>query len=387
MSNLSNIGSELAAVVQHLPIETCDEAVKDLEERQAQVLAIAAEAPNLHLLLGEAAAKLALAGSLLAEASGAITNYMNAAGLPADEVYSQSHGTQPAITVVPPDAQPDREYFFGIDIRQSDPYELAERLAAERGFKETASIPAGSLALTTELNGKPYEDLPLTTRDELLEIARAREADFRRNNVNSARSPKSSSLEALINQTKGPLLEIGGPSQTVGGSLRVDFTSVNKPLIVANLYPQHVRSARWHSPFFGEVESTECPGSTYQFRGEEQLQDPETWCNVFRIPDAKIDATDMPDGEGYLGAIYTRAMPTDAEASLLETEAPRTLEPNGLLIIVQAKPKTMQLLAASPYFEVVKSQSLKSALQPSTARVVLRRNNTPYQFTDKPSIP
>jgi hypothetical protein len=283
---------------------------------------------------------------------------------------------------VPSDPQPapeSKEDRTGYEPWQPYMGTLQERV----GDKLTPSkvVPLGSLALSDEVNGVPYEDLPYTTAEELIEISATKEAELqeaREASGEQPKPPKTSSVEGMISRTEGPFLEIGGPSQAAGGRTSIDFEAVDKPLIVSNVYPQYVRVGYWRNPIGGEVFNTERPGLAYRIIGEESLQDPITWESVRRMPDAKIDGENLPEGEGYLGAIYARAVVPEVELPLITNEAPRCLETGGIFVMDRIKAEAITALRESPYFDILKLK--RHGIDP-TARwtsAVARRNDVPY---------
>jgi hypothetical protein len=143
---------------------------------------------------------------------------------------------------------------------------------------------------------------------------------------------------------------------------------------VSNVQQEFVRVGTWQSPIFGILKATERPrglrGITYRFRYEEPQWDPETFQSVEQDLDLFADATRLPIARGKLGALYARALHTKVEKSLVAHEAPRTLEPGGILVIERMKKATQ----APDFFDVIASKKAGKGL----VNLVLRRNNTPY---------
>jgi hypothetical protein len=228
--------------------------------------------------------------------------------------------------------------------------------------------------VTTNESNEPlsFEEKPCNTREELLEIAAVKQAEY--NEAQAAKPqkkpPKESSIEGMISKTTGPFVEVGGPSEATYGLSEpiVDFEAVDKPLVVSNVRRQNVMEGIWRSPIYGETHAVERPGATYLLKDI-------GFGSAEHTLDAKLDAADMPDGEGYLGAMYARALYLEIEFPFVMEEAPRVLETDGILVVEKMKPDTLEALRDSRYFDVV---SVKRPRGEPGHTVVVRRNNLPY---------
>lgn len=188
------------------------------------------------------------------------------------------------------------------------------------------------------------------------------------------------SPEALIDQTAGPFLEVGGPTQHLFGEPVVNFEEIEKPLIVSNVIPPYVREGYWVNRFYrvahiSSFHNTERPtglrGKLHKFWGEGVKQ--EDTVPVEQHLDLYADATALPVASGKVGALYASALQPEVETPFLKEEAPRVLEPGGILVIENAK-KTVVDGDVAEYFDVLKRKKVGKQV----VSLVLQRNETSY---------
>jgi len=189
------------------------------------------------------------------------------------------------------------------------------------------------------------------------------------------------SVENMINQTNGPFLEVGGPTQHFPERPSIDFGKIDKPLIVSNIEPNYVREGWWHSPLFGDHFGTEPPkgwkARTYRFMQENYLQ-ADDFSPVVHKLDLVADATALPIATGALGALYASKPQSSMVPGFLGAEAPRVLEPGGILVIEKIKKEDAKTIP--PYFDVVRSNNASHAGR-AALNMVLRRNEIPYKVS------
>jgi hypothetical protein len=187
------------------------------------------------------------------------------------------------------------------------------------------------------------------------------------------------SVEDRINQTSGPFLEIGGPVRTPGARPMIDLRKISKPLLVSNVQREHVQQRFWYFPLYPGINfySTKPPtgikGLIYKAGDSEFVLHNSQL--VEHPLDLFADATALPIGRGKLGALYTAALERSAEPDFIGHEAPRTLEPGGVLVAEGVKP--LGIAAIPEYFDIVGRTDYKTEGEPR-ANIVLQRNDVPY---------
>jgi hypothetical protein len=216
---------------------------------------------------------------------------------------------------------------------------------------------------------------------QIHEIAARRQAE-RIQSPGGGRKPGVNSLENRINRTSGPFIEVGGPTQYFGKRPPVDFGLVEKPLVVSNAPGSKpiVYENVWRSPFFGETVGDERPsgwrGRTYRFWNERPMRVGDGFYPEYVEADLDLhlDATDLPEGQGYVGALYSSALPSDVESPFVSTQAPRVLEEDGMLIVHDVKKESVEAVSHSPYFRDVRVRRVAG-----NRLLTAQRNGTPYR--------
>jgi hypothetical protein len=228
-------------------------------------------------------------------------------------------------------------------------------------------------------------------------------------------------IEAKISATKGPVLEVGGIAQPLEHPPIVDFAKVDKPVVHSAPQDVLIQAGRWENIFSGkETVATSRPDNVRGVRGlatgfhETEDRYPQNYAGIdatdprsgsgplTRQPDLYLDPNKLPEGTGYLGAIYA-CRPTslpghpNPEHQLVDHGAPRTLEPNGILALDGVAASTVAKVHQSPYFDVLQerirtsggvrvmpSLDLADLTTPTPPQstfhsVVAQRNDQPYQ--------
>jgi hypothetical protein len=234
------------------------------------------------------------------------------------------------------------------------------------------------------IDGLPSPDgAPFATMDEVLAVAGTKAAllqELRDTSGSPARAPKPRSIEAMLNDTPGPILEIGGPTPDLGEGDIVDTMALDRPVLISNVSAPNLRMVAWRSRRDRcEERSPIRPDKSYKFRGENRVISQGSGDDTETVAlDLYIDAGRMPAGEGYLGAIIGAGLLPDVEASCISGGA-RTLGPGGLLLLRNAELSTRRLAKASPHFDVVRARLALSSCGWIADPLVARRNETPYE--------
>jgi hypothetical protein len=202
-----------------------------------------------------------------------------------------------------------------------------------------------------------------------------------------AREP---SIEARIDATKGPFIEVGAaPSHPNSGKI-LDLGKVAKRLITSNIEPQRIVESYYGHRVTGEqkvvAHRDDVPsGRLWKFLGggDKPLTiDRSGGTTKFIAPEDKLDfladAEALPLQDATVGALYANALPPELEAKFIASEAPRVLEPGGVLILGRAKETTPEA-ASSRYFDTVEVRKYKSSGGTPVRDYAAVRNNEPYQ--------
>jgi SAM-dependent methyltransferase len=199
------------------------------------------------------------------------------------------------------------------------------------------------------------------------------------------------SIEARIDATKGPFIEVGAaPSHPNSGRRLLDLSKVAKPLITSNIEPQRIIESYYEHRVTGKqkvvAHRNDVPsGRLWKFLGggDKPLTiDRSGGTTKFIAPEDKLDfladAEALPLQDATVGALYANALPPELEAEFIANEAPRVLEPGGVLILGKAKEATPEA-ASSRYFDTVKVRKYKSRRGTPFRDYAAVRNNEPYQ--------
>ncbi len=197
--------------------------------------------------------------------------------------------------------------------------------------------------------------------------------------------PGVPSLESRIDATKGPFVEVGAvPSSPRPRKTLIDLRKINKPLLTSNIYhPQVIESHYTHRISGGRKMIThrdEVPRSRMFKPIGVQFKEVESGPNwgepILDDVDLIIDATDLPFDSGSVGALYANALHPEAEVTFVSDEAPRVLEPGGMLILDAVKPES--IAADNPYLDTITlvTHGKGEGLSTNYAAV---RNDVPYE--------
>jgi hypothetical protein len=192
------------------------------------------------------------------------------------------------------------------------------------------------------------------------------------------------SLESRIDATTGPFIEVGAvPSSTRSRDTLIDLYKIKKPLVTSNIYqPQTIETYFRHS-ITGESKiishRDEAPRSRwFKARGADfkVVGSGNNWADpVVDKIDLIADATDLPFEGGSIGALYAIALHPDAEIKFVSDEAPRVLEPGGVLILDSVKSES--LANDNPYLDTIRLETHGKG-EPLTNYAAVR-NSAPYQ--------
>jgi len=195
---------------------------------------------------------------------------------------------------------------------------------------------------------------------------------------------KKPSLELLIDETKGPFIEVGSvPSnpQTTRSKL-IDLQKIKKPLITSNIYRPQTLETGYKHRITGERKTiigreNALNERLWKLMGSEPkiVENGPDWGKPIKDTiDFIADATNLPVADGSVGALYARALGPGAELKFLSDEAPRSLEPGGMLVLEHVKEAS--LAAENPYLTTLRlDRSDNTGINYAAVR-----NNVPYQI-------
>jgi hypothetical protein len=195
---------------------------------------------------------------------------------------------------------------------------------------------------------------------------------------------KTPSLESRIDATTGPFIEVGAvPSNPRGRDSLIDLDKIKKQLLLSNIYPpQTIETAYRHritKEFKTITHRSDVPRSRlYRTTGQDfkTVRRANSWLEdpVNDKIDFIADATNLPVPDGTVGALYAIGLHPDAEPKFVSDEAPRSLEPGGVLVIDSIKLESLK--AENPYLEVLTISRNEAG---EITHYSAMRNNVPYQ--------
>jgi len=197
------------------------------------------------------------------------------------------------------------------------------------------------------------------------------------------------SIESRIEATKGPFVEVGAvPSNPLPKDSIINMSKIDKQLLTSNHYRPETIATHYRQRFTKEpkiiTHRDQAPNPRFYRATGSEFKTAETGSNwidytapVYDDVDLIADATNLPFRDGSIGSLYSIALHPSAEPVFVNEEAPRALEPGGILVVDGVKPDS--LATASPYFDVLKITRNKDG---EITNYAAMRNNLPYQRPD-----
>ncbi len=193
------------------------------------------------------------------------------------------------------------------------------------------------------------------------------------------------SIETLIDATQGPFIEVGAvPSSPRPRDSLLELGGINKRLLTSNHYqPETIRTAykrrlTGERKFITHRDDTPSPRTWRPIGADFKTEPvPGSWdtTQVRDNVDFIGDATVLPIPDGSVGALYSIALHPDAESRFVSDEAPRTLEPGGVLVLDRAKPES--IAADNLYLDTIRLDSYGEGDQ-AFINYAAVRNEVPY---------
>jgi hypothetical protein len=239
--------------------------------------------------------------------------------------------------------------------------------------KEESPATADAPELTAETTD---DGAPWINDNTLAEVVARKTAE----RAETFKAPlRQSRVESMIDRTTGPFLEVGGPTQNLGRKPTINTDKIAKPLIVSNVEPPLVEGAVWHSPIplFEPIRGTEPPsglkGMTYRIIGGGPWPEwgPYVECKL----DLRANAMNLKISDSSIGALYSVALHGEIETDFVEVEAPRVLEPGGVLVLENSAISTLQQIERSDYFKLLGVRNVARGI----VHLAAQRNTNPYR--------
>lgn len=172
---------------------------------------------------------------------------------------------------------------------------------------------------------------------------------------------RTPSIESRIEATKGPFVEVGAvPSSPLPRNSIIDLTKIDKRLLTSNHYKPETIATNFRQRFTKErkiiTHRDQAPNPRFYRATGSEFKTADTGSNwidyaapVYDDVDLMADATNLPFQDSSIGSLYSIALHPSAEPVFVNEEAPRALEPGGILVVDGVKPDS--LTTVSPYFD------------------------------------